>query len=101
MTSTTPFLDENDEELGNRISLGFRPKWPPNIPQMWLREQIEACWDQNPNERPTAFEVLLALLAPSKGQRQEPVASAGDRVTTMEQVHVDDHSEECTFLDRL
>ena len=45
---------------------------------MWvneLREQIVACWNQEPNERPTAPKVLLAL---DEAKSQEPVVSAED-----------------------
>lgn len=76
--------------------MGLRPKWPPNIPQMWLRELIEACWDQEANERPAAFQVLRALVA-----YQEHVTSAGNHAILKEQEHVDGYPEESTFLDRL
>ena len=82
------------------IVMGLRPEWPPKKPRKRLLKQTVACWNQKPNERPTAFEVLKALLAPSKGQLQEPAVSAGDQAMTMEQVHINDYPEECTFLDR-
>ena len=69
LTNTTPFSKENSEEVVDMVAMGVRPKWPPNDPPKWLREQIEACWSQEPDERPTAFNVLKQIEA---SLNQEP-----------------------------
>ena len=47
------------------VVAGFRPERPFGDPSQELAdelwEQIVACWNKEPNERPTAFEVLRAL----------------------------------------
>lgn len=69
--------------------MGVRPGWPPNIPwespidRLW--EQIEACWNHDPNKRPTAFQVLEALLPLHDAERQEPVILTGPQTITKEQ----------------
>ena len=42
-----------------------------------LREPIDSCWNQEPDERPTSLEVLRALLA-LEIQRQGPIVSVED-----------------------
>ena len=63
--------------------LGQRPKWPSNDPPQGfigaLWEQIETCWKQKPKERPTASNVLEALLAFGEAHQREPVTSVGDQ----------------------
>lgn len=99
LTGTTPFQNENDGEIADKVSVGLRPEWPPNKPRKRLREQIKSCWNQEPNERPSAFRVLRDLVALSEVQPQEPLVSAEDHTMRTEQVYADDCSEESTFLD--
>ena len=73
LSGTAPFPNESDEEVLDRVSKGLRPGRPSNPPK-WLADglwgQIEACWKQEPNERPTASEVLQTLSALSEAQNQ-------------------------------
>ena len=89
----------------NWVSMGLRPEWPSgNRPQgsayeLW--EQIGACWNQAPNERPTAPEVQQTLTALYESQHQKPMVSVVDPdVETMVRVlgHVDDGPEQSTLL---
>ena len=80
--------------------MGVRPGWPPNNPWKWsvdeLRGQIEACWNQEPNERPTALKVLQTLVTLDEARHQECVISAedsDDEATIGEWENVGDGSE--------
>ena len=60
---------------------GFRPERRSESPsqgmdELW--EQIEACWNQRPNERPTAPKVQQTLLALREAQHHNPVVSVED-----------------------
>ena len=101
LTSTTPFPNETDKQVVDRVPKGLRPEWPPNGPPKWLQGQIEACWDQDPKVRPTAFKVLEALLASGVARHQGHVTSAENHLMPKEQEHVDGYPDESTFLDRL
>ena len=83
------------------VAAGVRPKWPSNSPSKWLKEQAETCWAQEPNERPTAFSVLKALVVPGEARRQDSMSSAEDQVTASWQEHVRNYPKDGTFLDRL
>ena len=103
LSGTTPFPNKSDEEILNRVFAGLRPKWPSDSSE-WLEdelsEQIEACWSQEPNERPAAYEVLQTLLALSDAQHRETVESvesSDDEAVTRER----DDPEESAFLARL
>lgn len=58
-----------------RVVAGLRPEWPSDNPPQGLvdelREPVEACWNQEPNDRPTAFMVLQSLQARSKASEME------------------------------
>ena len=75
LTGTNPFPYTTDEEIVDKIVGGLRPERPSDNPpdgmadELW--EQITACWNQEPNERPTALEVLRAL--GSSRNREPPV----------------------------
>ena len=79
MTGTTLFPNECDGEIANKITKGFRPEWPSNNPSQKLvdalREHVEACWNQEPDERPTALEVLQTLLTLGEVRQPELVVS--------------------------
>ena len=79
LSGTTPFPNESDEEIVDKITRGLRPEWSSANPSQKLAnalwEHIEACWNQEPKERPTAFEVLQTLLALGEDKYQVPVAS--------------------------
>ena len=79
LSGTTRFPNESDEEIVDKITRGLRPEWSSANPSQKLAnalwEHIEACWNQEPKERPTAFEVLQTLLALGEDKYQVPVAS--------------------------
>ena len=83
------------------VATGIRPRRPPNSPSKWLWEQVKACWNQEPNERPTAFNVLKALVVPGEARRQDSMSSGEDQETAGWQEHVKNHPQNSTFLDRL
>jgi len=83
------------------IAAGLRPERPSNGPsqgminELW--EQIMACWNQDPNKRPTASEVLGAL---REVKQREPAVSMEDSYDEMmmrEWDWVTDIFEECMF----
>ena len=80
---------------------GLRPEWPSTNPPQGLAnglwEQVEACWKQEPKERPTASNVLETLLALGETYHHEPVISMGgsdDETMVWEWEHVEDDPEE-------
>ena len=79
MAGTAPFPNESDKEIAEKVAGGLRPEWPANNPSQRLvdelREQIMACWNQEPNQRPTAPKILLVL---DEVEQREPVASVED-----------------------
>jgi hypothetical protein len=83
-----------------RVATGLRPEWPSNNPSQGLVdalwEQIEACWSQEPKERPTASQVLQTLLALGETQHLEPEVpvegSDDETVKEWEQVEDDPDS---------
>ena len=83
------------------VATGVRPRWPLNSSSKWLREQVEVCWNQEPNERPTAFNVLKALVVPGEAWRQDTMSSAEDQVAAGGQEHVKNYPQDGTFLDLL
>ena len=82
MSGTTPFHNEGDDEIADKVTTGVRPEWPSNNPSQelvdGLWEQIEACWSQEPNERPTASKALLTLMALAEARRQGAEVSEVD-----------------------
>lgn len=104
MSGTIPFPSESDEEIVDRVTAGRRPEWPSNNPSKLLRKQIEASWNQEPNERPAAFKVLRTLLTLDEAQHQKSTISVqdlDDEVTVGEQGRVNSDPGEGGFLDRL
>ena len=79
LSGTAPFPDRGDETITDKVVAGFQPEWPSDNPSQklvgGLWEEIVACWSKEPNERPTAFEVQLAL---TKFEYSEPVVSVED-----------------------
>ena len=74
LSGITPFPNESDEEIVGGVTKGMRPEWlPNNPPQKSVDVLIEACWNQEPKERPTASSVLQALLALGEERPQEPL----------------------------
>lgn len=57
----TPANDASDcERYAARVAEGYRPKRPKSIPdEVW--RIIEACWQQEPTDRPAASDVLRQL----------------------------------------
>ena len=57
------------------VTIGLRPEWPPGDGPQGLedaiREQVEAYWSHEPEERPTALAVLQALQELSEEWPQE------------------------------
>ncbi|CAI2188721.1 1612_t:CDS:2, partial [Funneliformis geosporum] len=52
-----PFNDKaHNEQLALQICKGKRPEIIENIPQCYIN-LMESCWNTNPLERPTAFEI--------------------------------------------
>ena len=81
--------------------MGLRPGRPSDSPSQGLIdeiwEQIEACWNHEPNARPTALRVLQTLLALSEARHVELVASVEDSddvATIGEWEHVEDGTED-------
>lgn len=77
--------------------MGLRPEWPSNNPsqglvdELW--EQTEACWNQEPDERPTVSRVLQTLQVLSGVQRQVTMTSvedSDDRAIAGEREQVED-----------
>ena len=102
LTDIAPFSNESDKEIVNRVTTGLRPEWPPNNLSQELvdelREQVEACWNNEPSERPTAHE-LLALFGEAEHRR--PVVSVEDSedgTVVRERGCSEDSSEKSTFL---
>ena len=67
LTGTTPFQNESDEEVANKVKMGLRPEWLQNDPSNGLvdalRSQAEACWSHDPEKRPTALNIFQFLEA--------------------------------------
>jgi len=103
LTGTTPFPCENDEKIADIVPAGLRPERPSNIVSQGtldgLWEQVVACWNQEPNGRPTALRVLRAL---GEAKHREPVVSAEDSDDGMimrEWDWVEGEPEESGFLE--
>lgn len=64
ITGTVPYHElskkTNSFQLGNKISKGYRPKFPNETPES-IKEFIEKCWSQNPDDRPTFDEIFSTL----------------------------------------
>ncbi|KAF5833121.1 hypothetical protein DUNSADRAFT_10671 [Dunaliella salina] len=62
-TSGSPFQGVPPALLGHLIvKEGKRPAWPPVVPKGY-RDLVEACWDQDPDARPTFEGILQRLIA--------------------------------------
>eukprot|EP00878_Enallax_costatus_P046903 GHUV01057221.1.p1 GENE.GHUV01057221.1~~GHUV01057221.1.p1 ORF type:complete len:219 (-),score=61.03 GHUV01057221.1:455-1111(-) len=56
--------------LPHEVALqGLRPTWPPGLPNAYkpLQRLAEACWAQNPHDRPTFADVFQYLESCQKG----------------------------------
>ena len=74
LSGTDPFPEDSDEVILDRITAGVRPGWPLDPSKLLadeLRELIEACWNQEPNERPTVSKVLQILTKLGGAQNKE------------------------------
>jgi len=102
LTGTTPFTDESDEEIVDKVAAGLRPDRPPDDPsreladELW--EQIVACWDSKPNERPTASKVLRAL---GEVKQREDAGDSDDETVVREENSVTEDHEQSTFSAQL
>ena len=105
LSGTIPFPGKRDEDIVDRVAMGVRPSPPPDNPSKWsvgdLWEQIEACWNQEPNGRPTASKVLQILQGLGESKHQESVVSMenfGNKAMVRKQECVNDHPRESTFF---
>lgn len=64
ITYQKPYENINYFQLMLKISQGYRPKIPPQIPSSY-KNLIESCWAEDPSKRPT-FEEILKLLKSDK-----------------------------------
>ena len=75
MTGTTPFPNASDEEIVASITMGHRPECPSNNPSQGLVDalwdQIEACWHDDPEQRPSALTMLQFLRGLIQERTQE------------------------------
>ena len=75
--------NKSDEEIANKVPTGLRPEWPSSNPPRGLVgalwEQIKACWNQEPKERPTISKVVETLLTLGETYHHELVACVGDQ----------------------
>jgi len=82
------------------INIGLRPEWPPGAPPQGLGDaiwqQVEACWSQEPEDRPTTLEVLQAL---QKLSEERPQVSQEPREPSSDDTwdYVEDALEPSTF----
>ena len=60
LTNEIPFLDKQSTEISNEIAQGKRPEFKTPIPESY-KKLIEACWDQEPENRPTFDEIVNQL----------------------------------------
>ena len=82
------------------VNIGLRPEWPPGVASEGLGDaiwqQVEACWSQGPEDRPTARVVLQALQKLSEERPQvlqEPREPSSDDTWD----YVEDAPEPSTF----
>jgi hypothetical protein len=75
LTGTTPFPNASDEEIVAGVGMGYRPDYPYKIPSQGLVDelwdQIEACWHDDPEQRPAALTVLQFLQGLNQERTQE------------------------------
>ncbi|KAJ7883507.1 kinase-like domain-containing protein [Mycena olivaceomarginata] len=80
LTGNVPFHElRNDMAVMTRVGQGYRPSRPElcsgtAIDGLW--ELMEQCWEQSPQMRPTAFEIVERLGGPSTGA--QTVSSTSD-----------------------
>jgi len=82
------------------VNIGMRPEWPHEatsqglVDAIW--EQVEACWSQEPGERPTASAVLQTL---QKLREEQPGVSQEPREPSSDDTwdYVEDNPEPGTF----
>ena len=80
LTGTNPFSDASDEDIVTGVKMGYRPDCPYHSPSQELLialwDQIEACWHDDPEQRPAALTVLQFLQCldqeRTKKEPQEP-----------------------------
>lgn len=59
--NSIPYVHLDTIEITNSIIYGQRPKFNKLKNKKRLRDLITRCWDTEPNNRPTAIDVVLAL----------------------------------------
>ena len=102
MTGITPFPNECDKEVVDKVIAGTRPERPSNdlshgmSDKSW--DQIAACWDGEPNKRPTALEILLALGGLEHREPPVLVENSDDEVMMTGWDLVEGDPEESTLL---
>jgi len=101
LTGTTPFPNESDEEIVDKVTEGLRPDRPFDSPSQGLLdelwEQIVVCWNQDPNERPTAPRVLRELGEAKSLEPVMPVEDPDRGMVMKEWNWVESDREESTF----
>jgi len=101
LTGTTPFPNESNEEIVDKVTEGLRPDRPFDSPshgisdELW--KQIVVCWDQEPNERPTAPQVLRALGEAKHREPVIPVEGSDGGMVMKEWNWTESDHEECTY----
>ena len=82
------------------VNIGLRPEWPPKVASEGLGDaiwqQVEACWSQEPEDRPTARVVLQAL---QKLSEERPQVSQEPREPSSDDTwdYVEDALDPSTF----
>jgi hypothetical protein len=75
LTGIAPLEAASDEVILKEVITGLRPEWPSDDPSQALidalRNQVEACWCYDPEERPSAHMALQFLQAFAQERDQE------------------------------
>ena len=72
ITGRMPFWDQNNDiELIIKICKDFRPPIIKNTPSGYT-ELMQECWDSDPNNRPTTFDIYDMLTIMKKFEEENP-----------------------------